>query len=130
MSSTSRSSTIRCVRSSSVSDGPTMRSRTSGTSATARSMVTRPFAGDVRPSASSVSGSRSGRLMQGRSVRSMPCPTATSLRVRIGNVRGSTERTTLDSRVAVESSVLRRQWLNQSITLTPVGRAIGAASTA
>jgi len=48
------------------------------------------MAGDVRPSASTVNGSRSsGRFTQGRSATSIPCPIATSLRVRSGNVRAA-----------------------------------------
>ena len=94
-------------------------------------IVTSPFAGDVRPSARRVNGSRSsGRFTQGRSETSIPWPIATSLRVLIGKVRLSTLRTFDEARVAVERSALRRQCVNQSSTLTPVGRASGAASTA
>ena len=113
-----------------MTDGPTTRSATSGTSATARRIVSSPFAGEVRPSASSVRGLRSGRSTHWNPETSMPWPIATSFRERSGNVRSSTLSTLVETRSAARSSRLLRQCVNQRKTSTPSGRASGAASTA
>ncbi len=127
---TSRSSANLWNRSSSVTDGPITSSLAWGTRATARMIVSRPFAGDVRPSASSVSSSRAGRSTHGRSETSIPWPIATSFVDDSGNVRSSTLSTLVESRSAVESSRLRRQCVNHSRMGTRSGFATGAARTA
>ena len=56
--------------------------------------------------------------------------TLRALAARVDELVVLTDSTVVDSRSAVESRRLRRQCVNQSSTLTPVGRASGAASTA
>ena len=60
----------------------------------------------------------------------MPCPIARTFFDRSGNVRGSTVSTVDATRSAARSVRDACQCVYQSSTLTPSGRASGAASTA